>query len=75
MLETGDIVPGDCKIVSEAILQVDQSALTGESLAVRKGKGDRLFSSSVVKRGEAKAVVVATGDNTFVGKGSECPML
>ncbi|RUS20315.1 hypothetical protein BC937DRAFT_95494 [Endogone sp. FLAS-F59071] len=69
MLETGDIVPADCKIISEgAILQVDQSALTGESLAVRKGRGDRLFSSSVVKRGEAKAVVVATGDNTFVGK-------
>lgn len=51
-----------------AFLQVDQSSITGESLAVDKHGGDTCFGSSAVKRGEARAVVTATGDNTFVGR-------
>ncbi|CCC07393.1 unnamed protein product [Sordaria macrospora k-hell] len=60
-IEAPEVVPGD-------ILQVDQSALTGESLAVDKHKGDQVFASSAVKRGEAFVVITATGDNTFVGR-------
>jgi H+-transporting ATPase len=65
----GTIIPADGRIVTEdAFLQVDQSAITGESLAVDKHKGDTCFASSAVKRGEAFMVVTATGDNTFVGR-------
>ncbi|GAO46368.1 plasma membrane ATPase [Saitoella complicata NRRL Y-17804] len=68
-VEEGTIIPADGRVVTEdAYLQVDQSALTGESLAVEKRTGDSVFASSSVKRGEAFIVVTATGDNTFVGR-------
>ncbi|KAG9256377.1 uncharacterized protein F5Z01DRAFT_650000 [Emericellopsis atlantica] len=68
-VEEGTIIPADGRIVTEdAFLQVDQSALTGESLAVDKHKGDNCFASSAVKRGECFIVITATGDNTFVGR-------
>src|SRR5204863_7393167 len=65
----GTIIPADGRVVTEdAYLQVDQSAITGESLAVDKHNGDTCYSSSAVKRGEAFMVVTATGDRTFVGR-------
>jgi H+-transporting ATPase len=68
-VEEGTIIPADGRIVTDdAYLQVDQSAITGESLAVDKHKGDQCYASSAVKRGEAFVVVTATGDNTFVGR-------
>ncbi|KAI9840771.1 MAG: plasma membrane H+-ATPase [Sclerophora amabilis] len=68
-IEEGTIIPADGRIVTEdAFLQVDQSAITGESLAVDKHKGDQCYASSAVKRGEAFMVIAATGDNTFVGR-------
>ncbi|KAL2753764.1 hypothetical protein ACRALDRAFT_1065026 [Sodiomyces alcalophilus JCM 7366] len=68
-IEEGTIVPADGRIVTEdAFVQVDQSAITGESLAVDRHKGDTLYASSAVKRGEAFIIVTATGDSTFVGR-------
>ncbi|KAL6705378.1 plasma membrane H+-ATPase [Coniothyrium glycines] len=68
-LEEGAIVPADGRIVTEdAFLQVDQSSITGESLAVDKHRGDTCYQTSAVKRGEAFVVVTATGDSTFVGR-------
>ncbi|CAF9913594.1 MAG: plasma membrane H+-ATPase [Gomphillus americanus] len=68
-IEEGTIIPADGRIVTDdAYLQVDQSALTGESLAVEKRKGDQCFASSSVKRGEAFLVITHTGDRTFVGR-------
>ncbi|KAH7133380.1 hypothetical protein B0J13DRAFT_562249 [Dactylonectria estremocensis] len=68
-VDEGTIIPADGRIVTEdAFLQVDQSAITGESLAVDKHKGDNCYASSAVKRGEAFVVVTSTGDNTFVGR-------
>ncbi|KAG0678085.1 plasma membrane H+-ATPase [Pichia californica] len=68
-LEDGTVIPADGKLVSEdCFLQVDQSAITGESLAVDKHCNDPTFSSSTVKRGEGLMIVTATGDNTFVGR-------
>ena len=65
----GTIIPADGRIVTEdAFLQVDQSAITGESLAVDKHKGDTCYASSAVKRGEAFMVITAIGDSTFVGR-------
>jgi H+-transporting ATPase len=66
----GDIVPADAKIVSGE-LSVDASALTGESLPMEIHQSDIIYSSAVVRRGEAKGIVVNTGANTFFGKTAE----
>jgi H+-transporting ATPase len=66
----GDIVPADAEIVSGE-LSVDQSALTGESLAVETRQSDVIYASSVVRRGEARCAVVNTGANTYFGKTAE----
>jgi H+-transporting ATPase len=66
----GDIVPADAEIVSGE-LSVDQSALTGESLAVETRQSDVIYSSSVVRHGEARCAVVNTGANTYFGKTAE----
>ncbi|KAG0157151.1 hypothetical protein PDIDSM_4336 [Penicillium digitatum] len=64
----GTIIAADGRLAcDDAYLQVDQSGITGESLAVDKRKGDPIFASSVVKRGTGLMVVTATGDRTFVG--------
>ncbi len=64
----GDVVPADLKLLEEGYLQADQSALTGESLPVNKGRGDIAYSNSVIKQGEMMAAVVNTALNTFFGK-------
>ncbi|EXJ60835.1 plasma membrane ATPase [Cladophialophora yegresii CBS 114405] len=68
-LDEGTIVPADGRLVTEdAYLQVDQSSITGESLAADKHLGDTCYASSAVKRGSAFMIVTATGDNSFVGR-------
>ena len=64
----GDIVPADMKLVEGEYLLVDESVLTGESLPVEKRVGDVVYSGSIVKRGEATGVAVATGLKTYFGK-------
>ncbi|MGP8068301.1 MAG: plasma-membrane proton-efflux P-type ATPase [Candidatus Bathyarchaeia archaeon] len=66
----GDLVPADAKIVAGEV-SVDQSALTGESLPVTTRQSGILYSSSIIKRGEAKALVLNTGDHTYFGKTAE----
>lgn len=66
----GDIVPADVKLL-EGALDVDQSALTGESGDAAKAGGDMLWSGSVVRRGEADGVVVLTGARTYFGRTTE----
>ena len=67
-IKLGDVVPADATLLPGMQMQVDQSALTGESLPVNIHPGDKLKMGSAIKRGESKAVVVATGANTFFGK-------
>ncbi|QPG75379.1 plasma membrane H+-ATPase [Brettanomyces nanus] len=68
-IDEGNVIPADGKLATkDCFLQVDQSAITGESLAVDKRTGDPVFSSATVKRGDALMVVSATGDSTFVGR-------
>jgi len=67
-LRLGDIVAADCVILDGEGLKIDQSSLTGESLPVSKGVGKEVYSGSVVKQGEADALVTATGVNSFFGK-------
>ena len=80
-LKTGDLRGADARIIESTSLAVEESAMTGESLAVEKSAQDILsedtllsdrknmvFAGSVVNRGHAKAIVVATGMKTEVGK-------
>ena len=69
-LRVGDIVPADGAVVAGA-LEVDEASITGESAAVSRAVGGRLYSSSVVRRGEATADVSATGPRTYFGKTAE----
>ncbi len=64
----GDIVPADLKLLDGDYLQVDEAALTGESLPVEKHTGDVGYDGSVVRQGEMDALVVTTGMNTYFGK-------
>jgi H+-transporting ATPase len=66
-IRTGDFVPADLRI-HEGSVEVDQSAVTGESLAVERGPGELVVSGSTIVRGEATAIVTATGAKTYFGK-------
>ena len=81
LVEAGDFIPADARLIDAVNLQVDESALTGESLPVTKfvdtitddvaALGDRknmLFSSTFITAGRAKAVVTAVGMETEIGK-------
>ena len=67
-LRAGDISPADCIIISDDILDIDQSVLTGESLTVEKKKGQIVYSGSIIRRGEANCIIYKTGRNTYFGK-------
>ena len=81
VLETGDYIAADLRLIEAVNLKVQESSLTGESVPVEKntiamseekvGIGDRTnqaFSSSLVTYGRGKGIVVETGMNTEVGK-------
>lgn len=88
VVEAGDAVPADCRIIESYSLKVEESALTGESVPVNKivdlinlkenvmdiPLGDRtnmLYSGSSIAYGRGKAIVVATGMDTEMGKIAE----
>jgi H+-transporting ATPase len=56
-LRIGSIVPADAKLLEGEPVQVDQSALTGESLPVEHKSGDAVYSGSILRQGEIDAVV------------------
>lgn len=66
-IKLGDLVPADVKIISGEV-SADESALTGESLPKDMNQSDIIYSSSIVKRGEAQCIVINTGINTYFGK-------
>lgn len=70
IIKMGDIVPADAKIISGDIA-IDESALTGESLPIDKQPLDIVYSGAVVRRGEARCIVINTGQNTYFGKTAE----
>ncbi|WP_208449431.1 plasma-membrane proton-efflux P-type ATPase [Paraburkholderia phenazinium] len=70
-LRMGDIVPADARLLDGDAVEVDQSALTGESLPATRKSGEAVFSGSIVRQGEIGALVYATGANTYFGKTAE----
>jgi H+-transporting ATPase len=66
----GDVVPADCTIC-EGTVEVDQSALTGESAAVQRSNGETIYSASTVRRGEAMGMVTATASRSYYGRTAE----
>ena len=67
LLAAGSAIPADCR-VNEGQIEVDQAALTGESLPVTMYKGDSCKMGSTVARGEQEGTVEFTGAETFFGK-------
>src|SRR6202167_4618239 len=67
-LRLGDIVPADARLLDGDEIEVDQSALTGESLPATRKAGEAVFSGSFVRQGEIGALVYATGTKTYFGK-------
>jgi H+-transporting ATPase len=67
-LRLGDIVPADARLLEGDPVQVDESALTGESLPATRKPGQAVFSGSIMRRGEIGALVYATGEKTYFGK-------
>ena len=69
-LRMGDLSPADIRI-SDGIVLLDQSTLTGESVPVEAGAGALAYAASIVRRGEATGEVAATGPRTYFGKTAE----
>ncbi len=69
-LRMGDFAPADMEI-EEGHVDVDQSALTGESLPVEKSVKDTIYSGSIIRRGEVSGTVTATGAKSYFGKTTE----
>jgi H+-transporting ATPase len=67
-LRLGDIVPADARLLDGDPVEVDQSALTGESLPATRKAGEAVFSGSIIRQGEIGALVYATGAKTYFGK-------
>jgi H+-transporting ATPase len=67
-MRLGDIVPADARLLEGDEIEVDQSALTGESLPVARKTGEAVFSGSIVRQGEIEAMVYGTGANTYFGE-------
>ncbi len=76
VLETGDRIPADASLIESNYLCVDESILTGESVPVEKkissktnkSTEDKVYMGSLVTNGNGKAIILATGMNTQMGK-------
>jgi len=64
----GDIIPADACLLEGDPVEVDQSALTGESLPVTRKTSETVYSGSIIRQGEIDALVYGTGQNTYFGK-------
>jgi len=69
-LRVGDMVPADARL-SDGNVLIDHSAVTDESSPIEAGAGYTTYTGGLIKRGEATAVVIATGNHTYFGKTAE----
>ena len=66
VLSPGDQIPADCIILEEGVIEVNESLLTGESVPVKKNKGDQLFAGSFIVSGVAIARADKIADDTYI---------
>ncbi len=67
-LRLGNVVPADAELLGDTSLQIDQSALTGESLSVERSAGGMIYGNSIIRKGEGEARITAIGPDTYFGK-------
>lgn len=68
VLETGDKIPADALLFETVALKIDESALTGESVPVRKVEEESIFAGTQLVHGKCRAVVTETGMSTKIGQ-------
>ncbi len=80
LIKAGDVVPADARLIEQTRLSLKESMLTGESEPVQKSldelpvntritdRKNMVFNGTIIARGNAKAVVIATGDKTAIGQ-------
>ena len=66
ILSPGDQIPADCIVLNEDVVEVNESLLTGESLPVKKIKGDMVLAGSFVVSGIIIAIADKIGSNTYL---------
>ncbi|HSE08370.1 MAG TPA: cation-transporting P-type ATPase [Nocardioidaceae bacterium] len=66
-LEAGDVVPADADLEEAFALQVDESAMTGESVPVARAVGEEVLAGTVLTKGRAVATVTRTGADSGLG--------
>ncbi|MBO4286122.1 MAG: HAD-IC family P-type ATPase [Bacilli bacterium] len=66
ILSPGDQIPADCIILEEGVVEVNESLLTGESVPVKKNKGDQLFAGSFIVSGVAVCRADKIADDTYI---------
>ena len=66
ILTAGDQIPADCIVLDEQILEVNESLLTGESVPVKKTKGDTVYAGSFVVAGSLAVRVDKVGNDTYI---------
>jgi len=67
-MRLGDVVPADARLLDGDPVEVDESALTGESLPATRQPGDAVYSGSILRKGEIGALVYSTGAHTYFAK-------
>ena len=67
-LEAGDVIPADGRLGEAAGLQIDEAAMTGESVPVGRGVGEEVQSGTVVVRGRALVTITRTGADSGLGR-------
>ena len=67
-MRRGDVVPADARLLDGDPVEVDESALTGESLPATREPGDAVYSGSILRKGEIGALVYGTGEHTYFAK-------
>jgi Ca2+-transporting ATPase len=83
IMESGDVIPADCRMLKTESFAVKEAILTGESNQIEKNiealpekvplanRTNMLYKGTIAVRGKAKAIVIATGINTEIGRISE----
>lgn len=68
LIEEGEYIPADCKVLEGTNLEIDESIVTGESLPVAKRSGDPVFSGTLIAKGRGKIIVEKIGPDTKFGQ-------